>query len=201
MHLTPDELIDLSEGAGSADAAAHLHGCDVCRGQVAALQAAMSSAASVDVPEPSPLFWDHLSARIREDIAAEPPAARHWTWAGLPMLPARVSWWGVGVAAVAAAIGIALYVTAPRNLSPGNATPDSGEVAAEMVLQPFGAADDPSLVLVADLTEQLDPGAVAETGWTSHAGGVEEAVANLTGDERIELQRLLKEALEKQDAS
>ena len=101
----------------------------------------------------------------------------------------------------AAAIGIA--VTSPRRAPGRRATrrPDTREATTELVLQPFGAADDPSLALVADLTGQLDPGAVAETGWTSHAGGVEEAVANLTGDERVELQRLLKEALEKQGAS
>jgi hypothetical protein len=198
MHLTPDELIDLSEGADAGDASAHVRGCETCRAEVAALQAAMSSAASVDVPEPSPLFWDHLSARVRENIAAEPAPARRWTWAaGLPM----PSWSGVAVAAVAAAIGIAVYVTAPRSWLLRDTTPDSREATTELVLQPFGAADDPSLALVADLTEQLDPGAVAETGWTSHAGGVEEAVANLTDDERIELQRLLQEAMEKQGAS
>ena len=42
---------------------------------------------------------------------------------------------------------------------------------------------------------------MAETGWANHAGGVEEAVANLTDDERVELHRLLTEALEKRDAS
>jgi len=113
----------------------------------------------------------------------------------------RVSWSGAAVAAVAAAVGIAIFVTPPRNWSPRDAAPDSREATTEMALQPFGAPDDPSLALVAELTGQLDAGAVAETGWTSHAGGIEEAVANLTGDERVELQRLLKEALEKQDAS
>jgi len=199
MHLTPEELIDLSEGAGTEGGAAHLRACESCRGEVAALQAAMSSAASVDVPEPSPLFWDYFSARVQEAVAAEPAPARGWARAAA-LLPPRLSWALSGVA-VAAAVVVAMYVTTPRRVAPGEEPQQSSEVAVDLVLQPFGAADDPLLALVADLTGELDPNAVAEAGWTNHAGGVEEAVADLTGDERLELQRLLKEAMTKQDAS
>ena len=40
--------------------------------------------AEVEVPEPSPLFWDHLSARVRDAVAAEP--ARRW-WSGVRSWP------------------------------------------------------------------------------------------------------------------
>ena len=60
-----------------------------------------------------------------------------------------------------------------------------------------GAADDPALALVADLTSQMDQDAFDEAGWTSHASGVERAVDTLTDDERLELQRLLREELAK----
>ena len=69
--------------------------------------------------------------------------------------------------------------------------------ASSAALEPFGAADDPSLALFADLTEQIDQKAIAETGWSSHTGAVDEVVASLTNDERLELQRLLKEELAK----
>jgi len=200
MHLRPDELIDLAEG-GQGEGAAHLRSCEMCRTEVAALTAAMASAASVEVPEPSPLFWNHLSDRVRDSIAAEGPSVRGSRWA----IAWRPSWSSAALAGIAAAVVIAIFVTAPPGWSPVEspispvATP--ADTTAEFVLQPFGAADDPSLTLVADLSGELDPDAMAETGWANHAGGVEEVVANLTDDERVELHRLLKEALEKRDAS
>jgi hypothetical protein len=197
MHLTPDELIDLAEGARVESASAHLQTCDLCRGEVAALKSAISSAASVEVPDPSPLFWEHLSARVSESVAAEGSPDRAWRWGTM----FRPSWSAVAMASVATAIAVAIYVTAPRELRPTGPGPVAPDAAAEVLLQPFGAVDDPSLILVADLTGQLDPDAVASAGWTNHAGGVEEVVANLTNDERLELQRLLQEALDRRDAS
>ena len=57
--------------------------------------------------------------------------------------------------------------------------------------------DDPSLALFADLTEQMGAEAITETGWSSHVGAADEVVASLSDDERLELQRLLKEELAK----
>ena len=201
MHLTPEELIDLAEGARAEAAAPHLQSCEVCRHQVVALRATMSAAADVDVPEPSPLFWDHLSQRVREAVAGEEaPASRFpgWGWA------LGGSWRTWAIAGVAAAVIVSIYVTAPGTLPPSStssSTPSSGARSAAAVssapLEPFGAVDDPSLTLFADLTEQIDPQAITETGWSSHVGAVDEVVASLTDDERLELQRLLKEELAK----
>ena len=66
MHLKDDELVDLAEGARPESSAPHLASCEPCRRQVRDLRALMSVAAGVDVPEPSPLYWDHMSARVRE---------------------------------------------------------------------------------------------------------------------------------------
>ena len=100
------------------------------------------------------------------------------------------------MAGVAAAVVISIYVTVPRTLTPPSGA-RGGAAAVSAALEPFGAADDPSLALVADLTEQMDPQTIAETGWSSHVGAVDEVVASLTDDERLELQRLLKEELAK----
>jgi hypothetical protein len=193
MHLTLEELIDLAEGTRSEAATPHLQSCEACRQQIAALRTTMSVAADVDVPEPSPLFWDHLSQRIREAVADEAlpgtmsPGLR---WA----LPG--SWRAWTIAGVAAAVMISISVTVPRTLRPGSGAGDRNAVSS-VPLEPFGAADDPSLVLFADLTEQMDPEAVIETEWSSHAGAADEVVASLSDDERLELQRLLEEALAK----
>jgi hypothetical protein len=195
MHLTPDQLVDLAEGA-QTDGAAHAQSCEQCRVELAALKAALAAASDVEVPEPSPLFWAHLSARVREGVAGEAASAAPSRW----RMPSRPSW-SAAALGVAAAVALAVYVTAPREGPAFEPPPAAADIAAELVIQPFGAADDPSLTLVAALTGQLDPDAVNDAGWTNHAGGVEEVVANLTEDERLELQRLLKEALEKRDAS
>jgi hypothetical protein len=196
MHLTSEELIDLAEGTRAEAGVPHLRSCDACRHQIAALRkvmSAVSKAPGADVPEPSPLFWEHLSQRVREAIAAEPaPVSRLTGWRAGTALPG--SWRAWAMAGVAAAVALSIYVTSPRT-----STPPSGarSDAASTALEPFGASDDPSLALFADLAEQIDPGVIAETGWSSHAGAVDEVVASLTDDERLELQRLLNEELAK----
>ena len=62
MHLTPEELIDVAEGG---PAAPHLQTCEACRHQIVTLRATMSAVADLEVPEPSPLFWAHLSQQVR----------------------------------------------------------------------------------------------------------------------------------------
>jgi hypothetical protein len=70
-HLNRVTLLEIVEGTRSAQSVLHLTECEGCRAKLAGLQAAWQAAADVNVPEPSPLFWDHLSARVREAVAAE----------------------------------------------------------------------------------------------------------------------------------
>jgi hypothetical protein len=73
LHLTPEELIDSRERQLPPARQAHADSCAVCRAELAQLDEVLLDVAAVDVPEPSPLFWDHLSARIRDRVAHEPP--------------------------------------------------------------------------------------------------------------------------------
>jgi hypothetical protein len=193
MHLTPEELIDVAEGARAEAATPHVQSCELCRHQIMTLRATMAAAADLEVPEPSPLFWDHLSRRVREAVAAEQaPRSIFPAWGSA--LPG--SWRAWAIAGVAAAVMISIYVTAPRTLTPRSRGGDRTAVSSAP-LEPFGAADDPSLTLFADLTGQMDAEAINETRWSSHAGAVDEVVASLSNNERLELQRLLKEELAK----
>jgi hypothetical protein len=74
-HLTPEELIDSRERQLPPARQAHADACVVCRAELARLDEMLRDVAAVDMPEPSPLFWDHLSARIRDRVAHEPPPA------------------------------------------------------------------------------------------------------------------------------
>src|SRR5262245_17694670 len=71
MHLTHEELLELAEGTRLESSAPHLAACGECRDELAGLRAMLSAATEADVPEPSPLFWDHFSARVRAAVAVE----------------------------------------------------------------------------------------------------------------------------------
>ena len=152
-----------------------------------------------EVPEPSPLFWDHLASRVREDVrrAAEQPAeAAGWTG----ML--RFSWWRLGglVSAATAAVALVVSLQTPRIAeAPGAQT--AGTPATSVASVPNAAGDlsdsidqDEPLGFVADLASSVDWDDAAEYGF-SLSGEVDRSLGNLDEGERVELQRLLREAL------
>jgi len=100
MHLSPDALVDLAERTANDADVPHLRTCERCRRQLDELRTMMSAAADVDVPEPSPLFWQHFSSRVQEAVSAEgqPGQTRTWSWTR--------GWraWAVPVGAVAALV-------------------------------------------------------------------------------------------------
>jgi hypothetical protein len=187
MHLTPDELLDLAEGTRSESSAPHLAKCGECRRQLDELRDVMATL-EVDVPEPSPLFWDHFSARVSEAVASDAKSARSWLGIG------RWSW---GLAAAVSAVVLAIAVSrVPRPA--GKMTPASTTSVAEVPAADTGAAltaDDPSFLLLGDLAGSLDWDAAAEAGISMDVGTADTAVAELSDGERTELQRLLREAM------
>jgi hypothetical protein len=72
--------------------------------------------------------------------------------------------------------------------------------APEAVEVPDLAADDPSLTLIADLAGELDWDGVAAAGLTSGAGSAERLLLDMSDEERLELQRILKQELAGQGA-
>lgn len=157
----------------------------------------MTAAADVEVPEPSPLFWQHLSARVHEAVAAEESLrATRWSerWLSWRVtLPLSV--------AAAAAVLIAAAITLRTGTSPGAdprdpapSTPTLAEATANASeLAPL--AQDPSLSLMADLAENLDWDGAIAAGLMIRTGTVDRAMNELSVDEQLELQRLLKEEL------
>src|SRR5687768_14981786 len=85
-HLTPDELIDAVERSLSPARSAHLAECARCTLEVAQLSTILDDSRAAKVPEPSPLYWDHFSSRVRTAIAAEPIAPRVARWFQWPVL-------------------------------------------------------------------------------------------------------------------
>jgi hypothetical protein len=206
-HLSADELVDLVEGIVSdapGDSIAHLASCDRCRDQLAGLRAARAMASEIEVPEPSPLFWDHFSARVREAVANEPPPPdgwwhRLWSWPGVV---APVS----AAAAVIVVIAVMLRAPTPTTSPVAAARPagNVGNVAGptpgySLELLGDNIADDLSLSLVADLTDEMGLDAAADAGLTSD-NSAEHAVTHMSAAELEQLERLLTEEMSRKGA-
>jgi len=199
-HLTPEQLIDLAEGAAPEASAPHLAGCEACRRELAGLRAMLSDAAGVPVPEPSPLYWDHLSARVRD--AVEQEAARPRSWRERLLQPL------VLVPSLGAALAVAIVaVMLPRQgLAPDIPASPPGPLNVIVTapstspslppLLPLGSADDPQLRLVAAYAATLDWDEMRDEVGYDVPNGLGDAVAGaLTAGEQRELQRLLAEEM------
>jgi hypothetical protein len=195
MHLRPDELIDLAEGTRAESSATHLAECAICRLHLAELKATISAAADVDVPEPSPLFWDHFSARVRHAVDAEgAPRRSFWSWSRV-LIPA------VSVAAAVLAVVVALNRgETGRGVGPLPVVPAPvAPVASLELLADPQSAGDTALTLVAELSSDMDFETARDAGLAAR-GSAEHAVTHLTGSELRELQRLLQEELARSGA-
>ena len=188
-HLSEAELLDLAEGVRAESASPHLRTCDECKRQLAELREAMSAAASVEVPEPSPLFWDHFSARVRGAVAEEGMPDR-----GRPVGLTAI-WSAIAAAAAVAAIVVSTRFPMPnRNPVPAGT---QSEVASSAAV-PTPVPEDAALTLVAQLAENMDYDSASELtpiDITAHPGVVEESVSGMTAGEREELGRLLSEEM------
>jgi hypothetical protein len=189
-HLTSAQLIDLAEhnASGLSEASlSHVRSCAACQRQLEELQATMAAISEVSVPEPSPLYWEHFGARVRDVVANERVGNQtgldRWSW-----LRAKTLW----VAAASVAV-LAVAVTLRVDREPAS-TPSVGGAAVSVIdfAEPLDPGDDPSLSLVGDLAADLDWDAASEAGFTTHVGVDNDAVTQLSDGERRELHQLLK---------
>jgi hypothetical protein len=194
-HLDESALLDLAEGTRSEPGAAHLAVCERCRGQVEELRSAMRTAEDASVPEPSPLFWEHLSARIAEAVAEETSAASVVAPAGWAT---RVWKWQVVTAAlVAAAVVLAVAVNRRPVTDANSAQSAAAPAPAAATINDLTPSleNDPSLSFIADLASDLDWDDAVEAGLTGGADIVERVVQDMSDDELRELRRVLQEEM------
>jgi hypothetical protein len=205
-HLSPEELLDVAEGLRSNALADHLASCGTCRRQVADLRVVMTAVSGTveDVPEPSPLFWDHLSARVRDGIVEDPSSLRRFGFA--EWRSSRTWWafsgWGrvAALASVAAAAFVVVVLLSSRPAEPPTAVAvDASTAAGPRGSESREGADDASLAaivedpafgVISDLAGNMDMDTAVEAGLAS-AGSAEHAVMHMTSSELTELQRLL----------
>jgi hypothetical protein len=147
------------------------------------------------VPEPSPLFWDHLSVRIRAEIDREPPhempAWRQW----LALSGGSRRWWG----AAATVLGLAVVVTALAMRPSPSIVPDglpalamNPEPHAELEMAATDGAVDEQWELMMEVAAdvELDHGALGVG-----TGPVDQAWEELSDEERGEVATWLRQEL------
>ena len=177
-HLRPEEFIDALDNTLSPARNAHLEQCEACRAELAGLLAITREAHADGVPEPSPLFWDHFSERVRQ--ATGPDAATQQQW--------WRSWRPVATLAASAAAAVLMLLVLSKS---GPAVAPSAPIttAAGATLE-----DDGSWDIVMSLASEIAWDDVRDAVAPS-ADAADAAIEELTAAQREALVRLLKQEI------
>jgi len=177
-HLTSDQLVDAVEGTLSADRAGHLEQCATCRASAESLRVVLRDVqlASTD-PEPSPLFWDHFSRRVRTATDAERVPVTWWR-----------SVWGpvVAVSATAGAIALAVLIRQGSALPTGVPAPPAPTVAT---------VDADVSEIITSVAGDLSFEELKQSDLVPSRAAVDVAVSKLSESQQRELMRLVNERL------
>jgi hypothetical protein len=186
-HLTAEEVVAALERDLAPSRMSHLDGCESCRAQLAAVRGLHADLQGAgEVPEPSPLFWDHFSARVRRATAEEPvPVVRWWQTRWLPLASGACA---VGVLAVM------LSVRAPSLSPESHVLTDSAANASgpDAAASPEEGRWDDVVQMAAQLSVE-DVGDMVPTLETSNL------VEALTSEEREAFARLLMAELKRSE--
>ena len=193
-HLSESEIVDLVDGTLAPARVAHLDACDACRTTANDLREGLARTADVSIPEPSPLFWEHFSARVREDVrSVEAAGAPGWFgWADGPTVK-----WAMAGALLTILLVSGVWVSLWRTtaISPGRVPPVTTATASagrgEHGVELLDADSDEAWALVRTVADDLAWDDAAEEGLGVRPEFAERALAALTREERSELVRLL----------
>ena len=185
-HLTSEQLVEAAEGTLSTERVHHLEECETCRTNVETLRAIVADVGDTSmVPEPSPLFWEHFSRRVREATAAEPmPVPARW-WQGV-WRPA------LAFATVAGAVALAVLIRGGVVQPPAAVGPAPAEVVAS-TSEPV--VSDDTVDVVTAVVGDLSFDELRQTDLIPSRRAVDLAVSSLTEAQQRELMRLVREEL------
>ena len=191
--LRPEDFVDTLDGRASRDSAAHVAMCPQCRATLAEIRATLAEAEHTEVPEPSPLFWSQLNARVHASInngtSAEAPGG-WWAWLRWDVVVPLAA---VATVAVALASAVDRWPAAPSTPT----TPPVADTSVAMSDTSLAVADDDSaLGFMFDLTATL-PGSEWDALGVSVLPDLGVASQALSADEQQALSVLLQAAVER----
>jgi len=200
-HFSIDVLLEMAETGKSHP---HLTQCSRCGQQMEEAREALHLAREVEVPEPSPLFWDHLSTRVHDAVQAEEPLAegasrrrlpglawRHVAYATLALVLVAAGVWRIESVRRAAALRSASVHTNAALVVSNAASIDTTSESSQ-------ASVEASWSLITDAAANVDLDTATQTGgFALQPGAAERAALQLTPEERRELVRLLRTAVER----
>lgn len=142
-HLSPDESVAALERTLDPARAVHLDTCAHCRAEISGLRQMLTDvAAAADEHEPSPLFWDHFSDRVRA-VAAQATPSRSSAWR---------RWWQPVVGFATAGL---LVIWLVGRDGPGAPGPSAGRSADLSQSDPADTSAEPAWDAVVELAAGL----------------------------------------------
>jgi hypothetical protein len=194
-HLTDLELVDLVESNLDAGRERHVDQCDHCRARARDLREALASVAGVDMPEPSPLFWQHLSTRVMAGIAADEAGDGGSRWFGW-----RPRAWAAAAVLLLLAAGLVTWsrpTTRVEPTAPAAATVTSADDSPLDLNDDLNADEGWAVVRSVADGANWKPDDAHEAGVAPAPGWVDTAAWSLNAAELTELARLLEDELKR----
>jgi hypothetical protein len=194
MHLSEREVIDAVEGVLTAGRRPHVDSCERCKQALERMSAVLRETRAVDVPEPSPLFWKTFTTGVLDAINDPAPAHRRFAWSGPAWRPAVIS--GAVTCVVIAFVFVFVFVfvlgvdRGPRQDARVGGAERSAVQPAPM--RDDGFETDPEWTLLARVADGMDWESAEAAGLSLRPGAAERAAEQLSHDEQIELERLLR---------
>jgi len=202
-HLSRAELVDFIEASPRMPAGRtrHVSTCDECRAEADALRSMRALAATDEIPEPSPLFWDHFSARVADAVREETPGEDATAWMRWPRAP-LATWAAAATMAVLVMMTVVwrttLHAPAP-SMGPAMAGAAAGNGTVPLAAAAAGGEGDvdadEAWAVVRVAAQDLRWEEAHAAGLSAHPGAAEGLALELTADERSELARLLDKEL------
>jgi len=184
-HLSTEEFVDALDGVLPLARAEHLRTCAACRAEADGLAEVFSQAAEArEVVDRSPLFWEHLSARIRQDLAT--PVAHTGR---------QLAWWpGSGWAAGLASLVLVLLVSQSMFRGTPN-PPREAPAALRTVVAVADPADDldsdQAWAVVRTVADDAADDAAQDAGIATRPDAAERMTLELSSREKSELAQLI----------